>query len=83
MHQNNELSIMQAKIELLEQKIMELESARELRDWGIARPSISAPERPVQKSGLHYLWNFLVTASYPLVYGLFRKLYSVAYRSKK
>jgi hypothetical protein len=83
MHDYRELAELHSKIEFLEHRVLELELAAEVLELSGAGVSITSSDDPVRKSELFFLWNFLVTASYPLVFGFFRKLYAFAYQSKK
>jgi hypothetical protein len=74
---------LQARIELLQQRIDELELAAEVSRAQTREPELSVSINENRQARFLYLWNFVITASYPLVFGLIRRIYALVYRSKK
>jgi hypothetical protein len=74
---------LQARIELLQQRIDELELAAEVSRAQTREPELSVSINENRQARFPYLWNFVITSSYPLVFGLIRRIYALVYRSKK
>jgi hypothetical protein len=83
MSDDNKSRELQAQIELLQQRIHELELAAELSRAQTREPELRVSLNENRRARFLYLWNFVITASYPLVFGFIRKIYALVYRAKK
>ena len=81
MHESRESELLE-RIQLLEQRIQELELKSASNKDGLDGTSIFVEGQSKKSAAMSYVSNFFGAATFPLIVGFFRFIYKKVYRLK-